>query len=269
MRKISLTAAWNETAAFVKREARLLFPLAFMLLAVPMAIVTGLMPEPGSDAGAELAWLPAFLVALLIGVVGQVALCFLALTPNRSVGEALRRGATRLLPAALAILLLVVGAVLVLFVAAIVAVLATPGLNPAAPTPQAVARASGIMTVICAPFLIYFGARMLPLMPIAAAEEAGPVEMLKRSWALTRGRVGLMAGFLLLVLVLLLVLNLAVSTVSGSVIVLLTGPMQPGSAPSFVFLLISAILQTVTGVYLNVMAARVYAQLAEPPTKGI
>ena len=37
MANLSITTAWNETVAFIAREARLVLPIAFLLLALPGA----------------------------------------------------------------------------------------------------------------------------------------------------------------------------------------------------------------------------------------
>lgn len=51
MRKLSISDAWTETLALVKREGRLLFPVAFALYTVPSVLVQFLAPE--MSAGEE------------------------------------------------------------------------------------------------------------------------------------------------------------------------------------------------------------------------
>ena len=97
MANLSITAAWEESVAFVRREGRLLFPVSFMLIALPVAVTEAL--TPASAAGqppAGGAWLVLFPVALLLSAIGNVAITSLALRPGISVGEALRHGAARL-----------------------------------------------------------------------------------------------------------------------------------------------------------------------------
>ena len=44
MPSLSITRAWNETVEFVRQEARLLLPVAFMLVALPVALMEAIAP---------------------------------------------------------------------------------------------------------------------------------------------------------------------------------------------------------------------------------
>jgi hypothetical protein len=50
MTRLKLNEIWNDSAAFVKREGRLLFPIALMLNALPMAFAAAMIPQvrPGT-----------------------------------------------------------------------------------------------------------------------------------------------------------------------------------------------------------------------------
>jgi hypothetical protein len=77
---LSVGTAWNETAAFAKREARFLFPIAFFLHSLPAAILQLIAPvtAPGRlpEAGPWLLFVPAVPAASLIGALAN---CRLAL----------------------------------------------------------------------------------------------------------------------------------------------------------------------------------------------
>src|SRR4051794_13740486 len=79
---MSLSAGnvWDETAAVAKGEALRLFAVAFLLIALPAALVQAIAPAatPGRlpQPGPWLLLVPAFLAASL---VGAVAICRLAL----------------------------------------------------------------------------------------------------------------------------------------------------------------------------------------------
>src|SRR5688572_25228939 len=98
MARLSITTAWNESAEFVRREARLLFPVAFLLVSLPGLVLQLAMPavEPG-QATPPGPWLALLPVALSLGLIGTLAISFLALRPGASVGEALQRGLRRFL----------------------------------------------------------------------------------------------------------------------------------------------------------------------------
>ena len=90
MANLSITTAWNETAAFVQREARLLFPIAFLLIALPGAMLQALMPAAGARPAARSPAPGSLLIPVLIlaSMIGKLAISYLAL--GRHLG---RRGA--------------------------------------------------------------------------------------------------------------------------------------------------------------------------------
>ncbi|MDP8994420.1 MAG: glycerophosphoryl diester phosphodiesterase membrane domain-containing protein [Pseudomonadota bacterium] len=266
---LSLGEAWNETAQFVKREAGLLFPLALLLIALPIAIVGAIsppQPPPGQLPPLGL-WTALLPVAFLLGMIGNIAISYLALRPNTSVGEALSRGLKRLLPLVGAVLLLMLGFLLLAVVLATIVAALAGGVGGPQPGPGASA-AMAILFVIMLPIMVYLAARLLLTTAVAAAEEAGPIGLIRRSWQLTGGHVWTVIGFILLMAIAVLVVMLAVGLVAGSLIVLLAGQPQPGSLSAFLMLLVSAALNTVITVYVTSMVARIYAQLARGSTSG-
>lgn len=263
MEQISLGRAWDETAAFVKRHAGLLFPLAFVLIAMPAAILAALAPEtrPGEIPTGGL-WIVALIASILLGLVGQLALTFLALRGNASVGEAIGRGFGRFLPLLGAILLVALAMAIAAFFVMFILAMMIPGAATSPADREAMVKVVRILILIFTPIMIYVGARILALTPAAAAEEGGPLTLLRRSWALTKGHVWRLIGFILLVAILVIVVNLAVAAVGGILAVAIGGEIRPGSISSFIVLLIGAVLQTVVTVYLSTILARIYVQLA-------
>jgi len=266
MAKLSITTAWNETAGFVQREARLLFPLSFMLVALPVALLEALMPRAAPGQAPEAgAWMIVALVALLASLAGNLALTQLALKPGASVAEALRHALGRLLPMLAAVLLLIAAGVALLLAIAFLIVLfvtgGAPAADPGVPN-EAMQRASLLMLVLIAPILIYFSARLMPMPPVAVAEPGGPFSIISRSWRLTRGHGLKLVGFILLIGVLMSVLRIAIESVLGSLLILAAGPAQPGSVSALLIIAVLAAVNTVVAVYLATLIARIYAQLA-------
>ena len=265
MKTLSLNQAWNETAAFAKREARLLFPIALLLVALPMTAMRllvpasagrGELPDPGL-------WLLAFPVAIVIGMVGNLAIATLALRRGLSVGEALSHGLRRM-PALLAATLLVGLAataaaflILVLF-----AILFGGG---GTPTTADAARIAVLSMIVMLPLGLYVFSRLMLTTPIAADEAAGPLAIIRRSWQLTRGVVWKLILFILLVILLFLVISVAVTVVFGILLVAVAGRPDPGTVSALVMLAVDALLNTAIGVYMTVMIARIYAQLSGAP----
>jgi len=266
MANLSITAAWEESVAFVRREGRLLFPVSFMLIALPVAVTEAL--TPASAAGqppASGAWLVLFPVALLLSAIGNVAITSLALRPGISVGEALRHGAARL-PALLGVALIAGIASFILFMLIVtVAVSAVPGAVDAAKAGaanEAFTKAVVLAMVALLPLAAYFGARLLLITPLAAGEEGGPFRLIARSWTLTKGHVLRLIGLVLLVTVAYGALLIAIQSVVGLAVIALVGPPVPGSIGAFIVTLVGAGVTTLASPYLATLIARVYAQLA-------
>jgi hypothetical protein len=271
MAELSLSTAWNETASFVKREAALLFPIGFLLVALPLAILTAVTPAaPRGQMPEAGAWLGIAPLAFILGFIGNIAISYLALRPGTSVGEALARGARRFLPLLGATLIFILGLCAVLFVLAIVVAGFMGGVRPGTPDPAAVAGpAALLLALVLLPLILFLATRFLLVTPVAAAEEGGPIAILRRSWALTRGRFWALLGFLLLLGILVGVVSLAATAVSGSLIALLSGSLRPGSVGGILMLLVATVLNTLFSVFMTTIVARLYAQLADEPTSGI
>ena len=117
------------------------------------------------------------------------------------------------------------------------------------------------MLAIVAVFLL-IAVRFMLTVPVASAEPAGPLTILKRSWRLTSGNYAVMLGLELLLLVLAIVLMLAATVVGGTIASLIGGDVSPYSLSALVLALFVGIAQAVLTVLVSVMLARIYAQLA-------
>ena len=261
MAKLSITAAWNEAAAFVGREARLLFPIAFLLVALPAAILQLAMPTPlpgqPPPAGAWLALVPAVVV---VGMIGTISLSHLALRPGASVAEALQVGARRFIMLFAASLLVGFG-ILVAMIPLFVLIGGGAALGGA--RPEAMIGPILLLALVFILALIALWVRLMLMTPVAAAENAGPVGIIRRSWQLTAGHFWKLLGFVLLVLLVFLVISMVVGAIGGLVIVLLAGPPDPGSVAFFLIAVVEAMVNMVLTVYFTVLVARLYAQLSE------
>jgi hypothetical protein len=263
MTALSLGNAWNEATAFVKREGRLLFPIAFLLIALPVAAVAAMTPQPGPGIGSRAAlWLLLLLLAVLVGMIGQVAVALLALRPGTSVGEALARGVRRCLPLLAAYLLVSVACAAVIVLFALVASLAVPGaMAGGSPDPQMGVVFFLLLLVVMVPLFAFLWTRTMLANAIAAVENGGPIAILQRSWRLTGPWFWPLLGFVVLSFVLATVVSFAAQAVFGIPIFALAGPPRPGSLSSVLILLISAAINTVVTVFLTTMIAKIYAQL--------
>jgi hypothetical protein len=241
---LSISRAWDETAALARREAKLLFPIAFLLLTLPAGLLQALAPvvAPGAVPRAGL-WLIAVPVLLAASLVGALAISALALGRGNVPRIALRRFAP-LLGAALLVAL--GGAVL---------------LTPLALIAGAVPDHAAWPMLLALPILLVCWARLMLMTPAAAAEGGGPIALIRRSWQLSRGQVWRLTGFILLALLVSLVVLIAAGAVGGILVTLIAGRPEPGSAAMLIIRLGSALLQAVISGLFTAFVARIYAQL--------
>lgn len=260
MAVLSITDAWNETAAFMGREARLVLPVGFMLVALPGAIVQAATPAaPPSELPEPGLWLALVPFALALTLIGNLAISVLALRPGMSVGEAIQQGARRFLPVLGAALLIGLASMLVMAPILVVAALAAAALGAPA--------IAAIPMLLAIPALIFLWTRLLLSNPVGAVEQGGPVAILKRSWALTAGHFWQLLGFLVLLLIVAMVASGAVGAVGGTLITLAFGPPRPDSLSFYLVLILSTLVQACLASVFAVMVARIYARLA-PPDPG-
>jgi hypothetical protein len=266
--KLSITTAWNETAAFVKQEAGPLFLIAFGLMSLPSLILQAAAPKlllgsmamtPGTppDPARILAALPMLLLLLipilLLSIWGHLTINMLALRRETVIGSAFAHAARRIPPLIGAWLIWIAG-VTVLVVP--IAALLVSGIKAGhAGLPALLLFALWLL-------LVFVSIRLLMTTPVTAAETVGPVGILRRSWQLTSGHFWKLLGFLLLILIVFLVFAVVVGAVGGILVALMAGPPTPGSLASFAIQLITGILQAIFLTYFVVMIARIYAQLA-------
>lgn len=251
--RISLSAAWDETKAVLARDGRLLAAVALAMLVLPGIILDLSMPEaqPG-ELPPSGAWLAIGAAAVALSLAGQLALIRLALGDGTSVGDAITHGFRRLLPYLGALLLWLLPLILVaglLYRAA--------GVGTEAPRG---APALGFLLVVLAGLFLAF--RLLLGSAVASAESAGPVGILKRSWALGRGNWWRLFAFAMLFAITLIVLLGAVQGVLGSVVATAAGGLKPWSLGTLILALVGQLISAAVSTVFFVMLARMYRQAA-------
>jgi hypothetical protein len=260
MRVLSISKAWEETRAIVARDGRLFVSVALALIALPETISGLIAPDGIMNLQQTQAWVAIVVVVLGIVVLGgQLALIRLALGPSTSVGDALGHGLKRLPAYVLAALL--VGVALFLAAIPFAIALVASGVSTEAKTLPAtpVVLIGGLLYFA---LLIFVFVRMIMATPVASAESAGPIAIIRRSWELTSGYWWPLFGFLLLFFVGAIVLQLAVASAIGLVVLLALGQADAFSASALIIALVEAIVAAAVAVLLMTMLARIYVQLS-------
>jgi hypothetical protein len=138
------------------------------------------------------------------------------------------------------------------------------------PTPASAGKVALLMLAILV-LLLFFGVRLLLMTPVAAAERAGPVAIIARSWVLTRGHFWRLLGFLLLTAIAAMVVAMVATMAIGLIVAATLGAPAPGNAAGLIMLLVGGLANAVFLVVITTMVARIYLQLAggpEAPIKG-
>jgi hypothetical protein len=251
--KLSISKAWDEARETLGRNTSLLTTVALALFVLP-GVVSEIFtpPAPPGELPKLGSWTIITVIALLIALVGQLAVIRLAIGSRLTVGEVIGHGARRA-PAYLAATLiwimpfLLLGALLFGMVAR----------NPQAPPPAA---AVALLVLGCV--MLFFAIRMLMTSPVASAEAAGPVAIIKRSWEMTRGNWWRLFAFFMLFVIAVVVSVTAVGAVAGVVAELVLGGVEPLTVGALFVALVTQLVSAAVSVVLMVMLARIYVQLA-------
>ena len=258
MAGLRISRAWDATLAVLKRDARLLAPVALAFMVVPATLYALAVPAPtpGQMPKSGIGGL-LYVVLMIVALLGQMAIIRLAIGPVTSVGEAIRH-ALRRAPA-------VIGAGLIF--ALPVALVLTPILLPIMATPNRPPPLPSLLLVIASIVVLGVWIRLILATAAGVAEPIGPVAIIKRSWALTRGNFWKLLGSLIAFGIVAWIVILAVQWVIGAVLIVALGKPEPWSVAALLLALIGAITQTIASVVFAVLLARIYLDLAgaQPP----
>jgi hypothetical protein len=252
--KLSLSRAWDDSRDIAKRDGGLLTSVALALLVLPATIAGVVNPAALTTTTMPAGQMLVMWMAVgIIGLIGRLALIRLALGPSTSVGDAIRHGLARL-PAAFAALLIFALPISIALTPVMLQVLKTP----LAPPPGA---SLAMLVIIIAALVL--GIRLVLLaLPVAAAETAGPIAILRRNWQLTRGNWWRLAAFVLLFFIASAILTRAVTFAVGIPAGFISGSIEPLTLGALLLSLAVAVVGALVAVLFSLMLARVYAQLA-------
>jgi hypothetical protein len=254
--------AWQDASSAVSANRDMLIALAGVFLVLPAFAIAVLNPPPEPPAGADLkavlevlgtyfkaAW-PGYLLVGLINTVGTMAVLALFGHASRpTVGQAITQGLTTA-PVAIVVQIvqgfLLTGAIML--PSAILGLAGSPGL-----------AALGIL--IGVGLAIYLAVRLLLANAVIAIDGLrNPIAALQRSFTLTKGNVGR-----LLVFFLLLVLAFAISLQLIQLLVGLLAELLVGGEPAvMIAALTGSVLSAAMTVYLLAATAASHRQLTGP-----
>jgi hypothetical protein len=233
--KFSYSAIWADVMALLKRHGALVAAIAGVFLFLPALLLGYFAPLPPAEEGRNMIeaitahyrenahW---FLLISFVSMIGTLGIMYLVFRPNVTVGGAIAAGAAMFpfyfIASFLASFLIGIGLLLFL----------VPG--------------------------IYLFGRLAPLAAVMAAENLrNPIEALRRTWAVTRGKGWAVIGIFLLVGLAGAVLVSVATSILGIIIAL----ALPRELAHFLNLLISTSATTALQVVLILLYAAVYRAL--------
>lgn len=260
MTAFSLGTIWEETIAFLRREGALLIPVALAVFGPAQILLEFGMAGAAPTASARGASAPMLLSipAALLVLWGNLVISRTVLVPGISVGEALVDGLRRL-PRAIGTILLIVAALIA--AAAAIVIAATVGIMMFQGDPKSPAIANQLVALIAIPAFI-LAIRMLLLVPVLAFEDGGPVDTIKRAWALGKNNILRFAGVFLLAMFLGVMIALIEQFVIGSLIELLKLGLGESELLGVAQLLINGAIEAMLSLAFAVYLALVYRTLA-------
>jgi len=261
MSSLSLSKAWDESKAIAARDGRLIGAVALALILLPQAIAGVIVPPPALSGEEAPSWFPILsLFIAAIGFVGQIAIVRLALEPA-SVGEAISHGFRRVLPTIGALMLFAfpLALILVLLLLVIGGPSALEVLEGGRSSPAPGVGAAILLFVVVA---VAISIRFQMAVPVATAESANPITILKRSWEMTKGNYARLLAFLIMILILAVVLLLVAQIFGGILARLVIGDVKPLGIGALVVALITGAAQALFTALSSLMLARIYVQLA-------
>lgn len=271
MAKLSVSAAWDEGARFAGREFRLLYPVALLLLELPVllfALIAPAQPEAASmldleyfvnrfGAGPMVFAIAGLTLAVFaIQTFGGLAITWLALRPGTSVGESFAVAARRLPSVLGAILLIGIGLAIAMVPLWLLLIGASPRPSPS--------TGMGIFLIGILFILLFIAVctRLALVSPVGVAERLGPVGILARSWNLTAGHFWRLFGALLLIGIVFLIVAILVGLVFGLLVLALVGSPITDPTAAFVLELLTSLFNAAVAVLMISFIARIYAQLS-------
>ena len=264
---LSISKAWDETSAILRRDGKAVWTVALALIAMPFALMTLIAPSsPATIEEAAAANQPSLLPLLLTIVVllATLAITAIALRPQTTVGGAIGDGARKLLP--------MLGAWLVIWIPLFIGltVLAMLVIGTSA-DPQAIqaSLASGnwpgsltLFIVLCVVIAVLLGVKLSLMTAVAVAETSNSLKIVSRSWKLTNGHLLKLLGFVILFAIVAIVMLTAVMFVVGGIVIALMSAPEPMSVSALMMGLLLGLCYAGLMTVYSVMVARIYAQLA-------
>ncbi len=209
---LPVSQTWDATLDFVRRESHLLVPLALGTLAVGQAAVE-LGVQLRERSGESGLLLLLFIPGILLMLGGQMSIFSLVLNPGISVGEAMKKGFSRL--PRLILFSLGMGLIFVALIFPVLMLLLKSGYDPTAATPVQLPGYAVIWAGIVLAVMMWASVRTYFTAALMVDLDASVRGAVSGSFTLTRGRSASLLGIALIFLIVGTVVQSAAEMIVG------------------------------------------------------
>lgn len=276
--QFDMNRTWSQALTLVRKNFQLLALIAGVFMLLPSVLFYIAFPDvlammsttadPEVMEAQMLAVMPQLatfgLLALLVQMVGYMAMIALIGSDRPTVGESIMRG-IKGLPALIgAGIVFTAGYVALTLVLSLIIGLVAAVLGMA--SEGAAAGLALILSFVIIVVLLYVMVRFCLTLPNIVLERLGPLAALARSWRLTKPRAGAILGFFALLFIAYMVISMLLFIVFGAFGFVAGGPIASGTV--LVLGLLSGLIGTLVAMLLSGILVSIHEQLSggtEPP----
>lgn len=253
MAKLSLSKAWDDTRDTIGRDGKLLAAVALAMFFLP-GVVAGVVEPTADPLPATTKDIVITVAVALVALVGQLAIIRMALGSRLTVGEAIGHGARR------APSYLLAG---IIWAGPLAVAIFLIGVDVwRAPQNASGGQLAAALVIMLA--MVVIGIRMMMTSSVASAENVGPLDIVRRSWQLTKGHWWKLFALICVFLLLMIIVMAAVGAVIGIISSLLFEPVEPMTVGALFVAVCTQLVSAVLTTGLLVMLAKIYLQLSGP-----
>lgn len=273
--QFDMNRTWEQTIGLVRRNFQLLALIAGVFMLLPSVLfyvafpdVLAMMSVTGDPEAMEaqfLAMMPQLmtfgLLALLIQMVGYMAMVALMGGDRPTVGESIMRG-IKGMPALIgAAILFALGYLVAVLILSLLIGLIGGVLGLA--SESAAAGLGMILSIVLMLAILYVMVRFCLTLPTIVLDRAGPIRALARSWRLTRPRAWAIFGFFALLFIAYMVVSMLLFIVFGALGFVAGGPIGGGTV--LVLGLLSGVIGAVAAMLMSGILVSMHEQLSDGP----
>jgi hypothetical protein len=255
-----MSAVWDESAALIRREQKLLIPVALATIGIG-SFISGFTQPETAGAGLGIAGIVGFIIGNILSLIGNLAIMALALMPGMSVAESLNLAMSRL-PKMLAVAGIFLIGVIVMIIPVALAIGFSGEPISENMTLQELPAIAILVVAIVSLVLFYLLARLITLTAVIVDQNPPAVEAVRSSFMATREIAAKVVGVMLLFLVVTLVVSGAATSISGILFGMIGKAVGAPFLGKGLAVLVTGMISALISIVSTVFAAMLYRKLS-------